>query len=60
MACEMYKVENDVAELSSRLEETWNHLVDTREQKLKEVDQIQDEMRKIYPILMSLSTAKVA
>jgi hypothetical protein len=56
----MHKVENDVAELSSRLEETWNQLVDTREQKLKEVDQIQDEMRKIYPILMSLSTAKVA
>jgi hypothetical protein len=56
----MHKVENDVAELSSRLEATWNQLVDTREQKLKEVDQIQDEMRKIYPILMSLSTAKVA
>jgi|KBSSwiStaDraftv2_1062776.scaffolds.fasta_scaffold5658026_1 hypothetical protein len=50
-------VEKELAVARSRLERTWDRLIDRRERKLEEVDQIERQIRELYPVVSGLKEA---
>lgn len=49
--------EKELAAARSRLERTWDRLVDRRERKLQEVDELERQIRELFPVVNGLKAA---
>ena len=49
--------EKELAAARSRLERTWDRLVDRRERKLQEVDELERQIRELLPVVTGLKVA---
>jgi hypothetical protein len=47
----MNKLTKDAVAAATKLERIWDQLAARRERKLQEVDEIQAQMRRLYPML---------
>jgi len=51
----MTRAKREVSAARDRIEKTWDHLVARRERKLQEVDDLERQIRELYPIVTRLS-----
>lgn len=49
--------EKELAAARSRIERTWDRLVERRERKLEEVDELERQIRELFPIVNGLKAA---